>query len=115
MHADIGRLGTANLMKHKNDGIAARFDGEEGWMQHAKGLLKILALGLMLACGTAYASEPASPAPVAMTQNKVNHTQPTPNLASRDVGDTITDWTIGIFIIMIVAFFSINFLDSRKK
>lgn len=50
-----------------------------------------------------------------MTKNKVNQADSIPNLASSHVGDWITDGTIALFIILMAMFFSVNFLDSRKK
>lgn len=79
-------------------------------------VLRILALGLMLACGTAYASEPPSPAPVTTTNNKVNHADSAQNvLVSTTVGDDITDWSIALLALIAGAFFAINFLDSKNN
>lgn len=116
MSGNIGN-GAASLLKDKNDALEARNERAQGWMKRAKGLLGALALGLMLACGPAYASEPSSPVPVTMTKNKVNHTNPTQNIidSSPAMGDAIFDWSIGIFVVIIGAFFSINFLDSKEK
>jgi hypothetical protein len=111
MSGNIGNLGAGHLPG--NHALEARSEPAGGWTKPAKGLLQALALGLMLACGTAYASEPSSPAPAAMT--KVSQPQPARNLASSNVGDTITDWTIAIFIIILGMFVSINVVDSRKR
>jgi hypothetical protein len=90
--------------------------GNLGVAFHAKSLLMALALGLMLACGTAYASEPPSPVPVAMTSNAVNHIHSTLNAdASPDVGDWIFDGSIAFLVIVMGAFLSIGFLDSKEK
>jgi len=121
---NIGNLGAANLLKNKKDAVEAQYERAEGWMKHTKGLLMILALGLMLACGTAYASEPSSPVPVTITKNKVNHTDSTYSGIRRPrrvldstpaLGDSFFDWSIAIFLIIMAALFSIGFLDSKEK
>jgi hypothetical protein len=77
-------------------------------------LLKILVLGLMLACGTAYASESPSSAPV--TNSKARHMNTDLNTdASPAVGDLIFDGGIAFLIIVMGAFFAIGFLDSKEK
>lgn len=79
-------------------------------------LLKVLAIYLMLACGTAYASEPASPVPATTTQSTANHAHATKNvLVSTDVGDKITDWSIAILAIIAGMFVSINFFDKKNR
>jgi hypothetical protein len=98
MGGNLGNLGAANPLKH------------------ARGLLMALTLGLMLACGTAYASESPSPTPVAMTKNAVNPTRSTLNAdASPDVGDWIFDGSIAFLVIVMGAFISIGFWDSKEK
>jgi hypothetical protein len=125
MSGNVGNLGAANLLGNKNDAVEAQYERLEGWMKHAKGLLMILVLGLMLACGTTYASEPTSPAPVTITKNKANHIDPTYENAMRRprvivdsspaLGDSFFDWSIGIFLVIMAALFSIGFLDSKEK
>lgn len=78
-------------------------------------MLRVLILALMLGCGTAYASEPASPAPATTTQDKPNQADSTPNLVSTNVGDFITDASIGLLVIISGLFVAIGFLDRRKK
>lgn len=115
MRGNLGNHGAAKLLNNPNDAVEARYERVRKRMKPARGLLKAWALGLMLACGTAYASEPPSPAPVTMTKNKANHTHSTQNnLVSPDVGDDITDWSIAVLAIIAGLFFSVNFLESRK-
>jgi len=84
-----------------------------------KGLLKIVALGLMLACGSAYAAEPATPAPTATTQNEAQNQaeqaadQNVPT--SPDIGDAITDWSIGFLAVIAFLFFTAGIWEKRKK
>lgn len=99
-----------NIACRTNKGVSSKAFGS------ILGFLKILVVGLMLSCGTAYASEPPSPVPVTMTKNKAIQSNSIHNdVVSADVGDSIFDWTIGFFIIILGIFFSIQFLDSRKK
>lgn len=125
MNGNVGNLGAADLLGNKNDAVEAQYEHVEGWMKHAKGLLMILLIGLMLACGTTYASEPTSPAPVTITKNQANHTDLTYENAMRRprvvvdsspaLGDSFFDWSIGIFLVIMAALFSIGFLDSKEK
>ena len=77
--------------------VEALHERAEGWMKHARGLLNTLALGLMLASGTAYASTPH-----AHSYNNV-------------VDDSITNWVIVIFAIIIGMFITLIVLDARKN
>jgi len=81
-----------------------------------KNMLMVLALGLMLACGTAYAAEPASPAPVTATKDKMSQAQSSNKYdpVSADMGDKIFDWGIVFCIVILGLLVSINFWDSRK-
>ena len=58
-------------------------------------LLKILPLGLMLASSTAYAATQYVPVDV--------------------VSDTVIDWGIGIFVIIIGMFIALIILDAKKN
>lgn len=81
-------------------------------------LLKILVVGLMLACGSAaYASEPPAPAPVTQVKDKMPHMHPRNQnvLVSTNVGDAITDWSIAILGIIALMFFSMNFVDKKNR
>ena len=86
MRGDIGRLGTADLLE--NNAV--------GRMKHAKGLLKLAPLGLMLACSTAYAS-------------------PQPMRVSNVVNDSVTNWAIGIFVVIIGMFIAMIIYDAKKN
>lgn len=93
----IGNLGATNLLRKKNDGVEAQHKRAlQGWMRHAKGLLSISAFGQMLVCSTAYAS----------TQNIP---------ASDAVNDSIVDWGLAIFIIIIGMFIAMIVIDAKKN
>lgn len=126
MNGNVGNLGAAKLLGNKGDAVASRFERVKEWMRHARGLLMILVLGLMLACGTtAYASDTASPAPTSITKNKVDQANATYENGMRrprqivdsspELGDSFFDWSIGIFLVIMAALFSIGFLDSKEK
>ena len=82
----------------------------------AMGVLKALAFGLMLACGTAYASEPPAPAAAPTTQDAANRANDAYNFnISPDVGDWVFDGGIAFLIIVMAAFLSISYWDSKQK
>lgn len=95
MSGNRGNLGTA-ILKNKNDATEAQHKRTNGWIKHAKGLLNLSAFGLMLACSTAYASTPHVP-------------------ASDTVHDSIIDWGLAVFIIIIAMFITMIVIDAKKN
>lgn len=83
---------------------------------HTMGLLKALVFGLMLVCSTAYASEPPSPAPAPTTADAARQANDAYNFnISPDVGDWIFDAGIAFLVIVMGAFLSISYWDSKQK
>jgi len=126
MSGNVSNLGAADRLGIRNDAVETRLGCVEGWMKRSKGLLMILVLGLMLACGpAAYASEASSPAPATITKHKVDHTDATYENGMRRpraildstpaLGDSFFNWSIGILLVIMAALFSIGFLDSKEK